>query len=1050
MRRTKHWNAAACLAAATTTLACMSTMAGAHDTQRTVVSPAGDAETLFDAPAPHAGVDRGGTSPGVQAAADHIISLQCPDGGWNWPHGGCSSTFANITGPIGLGLLRAYELVGDPSILDAVSDAADFNMTNVYPVDGEERYSSFQSYFFYRLSQVSGDPTYSDAAATQFFDELDAGTYGDPDYDTAGWIQAVKDGRDGQWINLRPWEFSTIAYTAGQIGNAGQQTDFRDAIIDGLETLDNTDPANVFSDIIGITGGVRGLALINETSFAALNAPNHPIVNGIDDLCDLADALVALQNADGSWYWHSNLASPGESSKDTQTTAYAVLALMAAQDAGCGPYDTEINMARNWIDSMQDVDGGFFSYPGGDHNIEVESEALDAWAAPTMSLSSTSCEPGSTLTVDIDISDMGTLIVGGQFFLSYDNSLLDFVSADPGDSPFTLEVFESVDEGAGTIDYAVGVPGGGPGDMGPATMATLTFNVLGETCQTEALVEWRMNTPPSRLTDMVGTPVLPTLLDLPEVTLDMTPPIIACPDDIMVNADAGGCDAVVDIFSSTTETFDDPVMTSATQAPGVWYTDRYAPFGFTNEMFDGDMRLKHSIDASDCSPCRGGSFNSAFYDTQGRKFDIPGTTKMSIDLYIPSSWATTGRRMAGFWGTAFDSSSSISGFPIIEFTSTDSNPRFRWFTQAGGGSWIDLGLPTGFAYDDWYTLTIELVGGEWIGTVGDLTVTDTLTFGSVEIGNVILQGHNNTAGVTYDIYWDNFTYGTGASAEDNCNVASLIGVRSDSLPLTDPYPQGTTTITWTATDDCGNMSSCTQDVIVSGDNEAIIDLAYDGMLDNPVDRCLEFAFEGMDGPQTVEQVVSFAADGTADAVSVLVPCGDYDCVTVRDPLHSLASSVGLSVSGAQYTAAATGPDAMIGGNFNGDIYVDILDFGVFVGQFMDTLPMDTDCMTAAPHADITGDGLVDSGDFSFIQTNFLEVSDMGCGMLRYAGGAQAHVPAHVAGKGNARPRHDGPVQRISVAELKRRGLGHLTVADLNHDKWLDQNDIAAFLQGAQP
>ena len=54
-----------------------------------------------------------------------------------------------------------------------------------------------------------------------------------------------------------------------------------------------------------------------------------------------------------------------------------------------------------------------------------------------------------------------------------------------------------------------------------------------------------------------------------------------------------------------------------------------------------------------------------------------------------------------------------------------------------------------------------------------------------------------------------------ATATDNCAVASVIGTRSDGLPLTDPFPAGTTTVTWTATDACGNTATCTQTVIVS-------------------------------------------------------------------------------------------------------------------------------------------------------------------------------------------------------------------------------------------
>ena len=44
----------------------------------------------------------------------------------------------------------------------------------------------------------------------------------------------------------------------------------------------------------------------------------------------------------------------------------------------------------------------------------------------------------------------------------------------------------------------------------------------------------------------------------------------------------------------------------------------------------------------------------------------------------------------------------------------------------------------------------------------------------------------------------------------------------------------------------------------------------------------------------------------------------------------------------------------------------------------------------------------------------------------------------------------GPVTEITVAELRARGLGHLSVADLNNDRVLNQADVAAFMMGARP
>jgi len=62
-----------------------------------------------------------------------------------------------------------------------------------------------------------------------------------------------------------------------------------------------------------------------------------------------------------------------------------------------------------------------------------------------------------------------------------------------------------------------------------------------------------------------------------------------------------------------------------------------------------------------------------------------------------------------------------------------------------------------------------------------------------------------------------------ATATDNCdNSPTINGTRSDNLPLDAPYPKGTTTITWTATDHAtptNNQSSCQQTITVE-DHEA--------------------------------------------------------------------------------------------------------------------------------------------------------------------------------------------------------------------------------------
>ncbi|MFL6209387.1 MAG: PxKF domain-containing protein [Pyrinomonadaceae bacterium] len=53
----------------------------------------------------------------------------------------------------------------------------------------------------------------------------------------------------------------------------------------------------------------------------------------------------------------------------------------------------------------------------------------------------------------------------------------------------------------------------------------------------------------------------------------------------------------------------------------------------------------------------------------------------------------------------------------------------------------------------------------------------------------------------------------------NGNNVTVTATRSDHLQLSDPFPAGQTFITWTATDDVGNVASCTQTITIAGSGD---------------------------------------------------------------------------------------------------------------------------------------------------------------------------------------------------------------------------------------
>ena len=70
----------------------------------------------------------------------------------------------------------------------------------------------------------------------------------------------------------------------------------------------------------------------------------------------------------------------------------------------------------------------------------------------------------------------------------------------------------------------------------------------------------------------------------------------------------------------------------------------------------------------------------------------------------------------------------------------------------------------------------------------------------------------------------NSTNITPPVATDNCNGnITAIGTRSDSQTINEPWPVGITTVTWTFTDNANNVTTCTQDVVVTDNQPPVFD-----------------------------------------------------------------------------------------------------------------------------------------------------------------------------------------------------------------------------------
>jgi len=291
------------------------------------------------------------------------------------------------------------------------------------------------------------------------------------------------------------------------------------------------------------------------------------------------------------------------------------------------------------------------------------------------------------------------------------------------------------------------------------------------------------------------------------------------------------------------------------------------------------------------------------------------------------------------------------------------------------------------------------------------------------------------------------------TATDNCGgTVTVEHKRSDRVNwnegLTDPYAAGTTEITWRATDERGNITTCVQTVTVNPFNTVVVDIELEGPLaTTTLTRCVTLTFADCGGvmPTVVMPVdVTFTAqlgigNGLGQVTITDLPCGAYDCATAEDELHTLTRQVSLVDGGAVYTATFTGASLLVQGDlidlYDGATdYVDILDFGVFIREWGWTGDPSTPCPSFPwyAHADLDGSGAIDVSDFNFISAHFGQVGDAAC----------CSRPGS--------PGDDGPVMSITVQELRAVGLWRLAAADLNRDHVLDVLDVVAFLSGTVP
>ncbi|MEY2714230.1 MAG: hypothetical protein RIT24_573, partial [Planctomycetota bacterium] len=267
------------------------------------------------------------------------------------------------------------------------------------------------------------------------------------------------------------------------------------------------------------------------------------------------------------------------------------------------------------------------------------------------------------------------------------------------------------------------------------------------------------------------------------------------------------------------------------------------------------------------------------------------------------------------------------------------------------------------------------------------------------------------------------------TAADNCTnpIAlefSIIypnGGSATSWPSHGVFPVGTTTLTWRAIDDTGNEALVTRTITVA--NHQLLDIALSTDSFTVADRTVQVRISAGASVQVVDVLVprwtgSTPSIGIRRDIQVPIATG-YACITAKDTVHSLGDAAVPSIVGRKYEAAFT----VIQGDSNDDNRIDIADFSIFVA---DRSIASNFNRAADARSNFNADNRVDNVDFGNISIHFFRRGD-----------------SCTAGFDD----DEALLERISVKELRRRGLGELTVADLNGDGWVDLRDMQIYMNG---
>jgi hypothetical protein len=216
---------------------------------------------------------------------------------------------------------------------------------------------------------------------------------------------------------------------------------------------------------------------------------------------------------------------------------------------------------------------------------------------------------------------------------------------------------------------------------------------------------------------------------------------------------------------------------------------------------------------------------------------------------------------------------------------------FAWregATLLGTGSPLIVRLPSGA-----HTLTLTVTDP------GGLSASDTLMITIRDTTPPVVTCPGNVTAVTAPGQCLAAVSPGTATALDRCDGAlAVTAVRSDSRTLSDPYPVGVTTITWSATDSSGNRGTCSQSVTVSDREPPVVTCPADVSVTSSSPTAVSYTATAVDNCPGVRLVCVPPSGSVFPLGTTTVTC------TATDASGNQASCV-FSVS---VVGPASGPD----------------------------------------------------------------------------------------------------------------------------------------------